>query len=231
MEFPRQEYWGGWPCLLQGSSQPGGQTWVSCISCIGRQTLHHCTTQEAPEKEMGCLLFKANFSGLRLNSYQHLELTLFHSSFYGSIKGLKSLSFRGKKNTFSLNLVNFPPFPLPSLASFLRLLSHSTFISRVSPSIKATSPSPHSIKTTLAEVTLMLCNPSCSLPWTGHWCHFSLFTGFCSTILLPQLFLCPSVMVPEIPYLALLFLHPIASPWEIVFSQKALQQLISYLTI
>ena len=29
-------------------SWPRGQTWVSCVSCIGRRILYHCTTWEAP---------------------------------------------------------------------------------------------------------------------------------------------------------------------------------------
>ena len=31
----------------RGSSWPRDWTWVSCISCIGRQILHHCATWEA----------------------------------------------------------------------------------------------------------------------------------------------------------------------------------------
>ena len=144
MRFPRQESWSGLSCLLSGSSQPGDQTQVSCISCNGRQTLYHCTTQEAPEKEMGCLLFKANFPGLHLNSYQHLELILFHSSLYGSINGLNLFPLGGKKkkNIFPKSRDLFPS-PPPSLASFLRPLSHSTFhLPGISPSIKATSHQP-----------------------------------------------------------------------------------------
>ena len=30
------------------SSQPRDQTWVSCVSCIGRWILYHCTTWEIP---------------------------------------------------------------------------------------------------------------------------------------------------------------------------------------
>ena len=33
---------------FRGSSRPRDQTYVSCISCIGRQILHCCTTWEAP---------------------------------------------------------------------------------------------------------------------------------------------------------------------------------------
>ena len=33
------------------SSQPRDQTHVSCISCIGRWILYHCTTWEAPLPE------------------------------------------------------------------------------------------------------------------------------------------------------------------------------------
>ena len=32
----------------RGSSWPRDWTWVSCISCISRQVLYHCTTWEAP---------------------------------------------------------------------------------------------------------------------------------------------------------------------------------------
>ena len=32
----------------RGSSWPRDRTWVSCISCIGRQVLYHCATWEAP---------------------------------------------------------------------------------------------------------------------------------------------------------------------------------------
>ena len=31
----------------RGSSRPRGQTWVSCISCIGGRVLYHWTTREA----------------------------------------------------------------------------------------------------------------------------------------------------------------------------------------
>ena len=48
MGFPRQEHWHGMPCLIPGeSSQPRDWTHVSCISCIGRQILYHCTIWEA----------------------------------------------------------------------------------------------------------------------------------------------------------------------------------------
>ena len=40
MGLPRQEYWSGllFPTLRD-------RTWVSCISCIGRQILYHCSTR------------------------------------------------------------------------------------------------------------------------------------------------------------------------------------------
>ena len=31
----------------RGSSQPRDQTYMSCVSCIGRQILYHCTAWEA----------------------------------------------------------------------------------------------------------------------------------------------------------------------------------------
>ena len=39
MEFSRQEYWSGLPFPT-----PEAQTHISCVSCIGRQILYHCTT-------------------------------------------------------------------------------------------------------------------------------------------------------------------------------------------
>ena len=39
MEFSRQEYWSGLPFPT-----PEAQTHISCVSCIGRQILHHCAT-------------------------------------------------------------------------------------------------------------------------------------------------------------------------------------------
>ena len=42
MGFSRQEYWNGLPFPPPGgSSQPRNQTHLSCLSCIGRQTLYH----------------------------------------------------------------------------------------------------------------------------------------------------------------------------------------------
>ena len=42
MEFSRQEYWSGIPCSLsyRGSSWPRDQTYVSCVSCIGKQVIY-----------------------------------------------------------------------------------------------------------------------------------------------------------------------------------------------
>ena len=33
--------------LLQGSSQPRNQTFILCVSCIGKQILYHYTSREA----------------------------------------------------------------------------------------------------------------------------------------------------------------------------------------
>ena len=45
MKISRQEYWSGllFPPLGE-SSQPRDRTCISCVSCINRQILHHCTT-------------------------------------------------------------------------------------------------------------------------------------------------------------------------------------------
>ena len=43
MEFPRQEYWSGFPCPLQEIFPTQGWSLISYISCICRQVLsHHC---------------------------------------------------------------------------------------------------------------------------------------------------------------------------------------------
>ena len=49
MEFFRQEYWSRLPFPTPGeSSQPRDGTCVSCVSWVGRQTLYHGATWEAP---------------------------------------------------------------------------------------------------------------------------------------------------------------------------------------
>ena len=47
MEFSRQKYW-EWVAISssRGSSWPRAWTWVSCVSCIGRQILYPCATWE-----------------------------------------------------------------------------------------------------------------------------------------------------------------------------------------
>ena len=45
MEFPRQEYWSGVPFPTPGDlPNPGTETHVSYVSCIGRWVPYHCTT-------------------------------------------------------------------------------------------------------------------------------------------------------------------------------------------
>ena len=47
-EVSRQEYWSGFPFPPPGDlSRPRDHTCTSCISCLGRQILHHCATWEA----------------------------------------------------------------------------------------------------------------------------------------------------------------------------------------
>ena len=46
-EFSRQAYWSGFAISYsRGSSWPRDWTCISCIFCIGRQILYHCTTWE-----------------------------------------------------------------------------------------------------------------------------------------------------------------------------------------
>ena len=58
MEFSRCKYWNG---LLfpspRGSSQPRDQTWICCLSCIGRRILYHCTSWEAHKTATSNLWF------------------------------------------------------------------------------------------------------------------------------------------------------------------------------
>ena len=44
MEFPRQEYWSGLPCLLQGIFPNQGLNHISFISCISKWIFYHCAT-------------------------------------------------------------------------------------------------------------------------------------------------------------------------------------------
>ena len=48
----------------RGSSQPRGWTWVSCVSCIGRQSWFFisCATRESPCEALSCPLFHLNFT-------------------------------------------------------------------------------------------------------------------------------------------------------------------------
>ena len=47
MGFPRQGYWSGLPCPAPGDFLTRDRICISCVSCIGRQILYHCTTREA----------------------------------------------------------------------------------------------------------------------------------------------------------------------------------------
>ena len=48
MEFSRQEHWPRLPFPFPGDLlKPGNQTWVSCVSFLGRQILSHCVIWEA----------------------------------------------------------------------------------------------------------------------------------------------------------------------------------------
>ena len=48
----------------RGSSQPRGWTWVSCVSCIGRQSWFFTSwaTRESPCEALSCPLFHLNFT-------------------------------------------------------------------------------------------------------------------------------------------------------------------------
>ena len=49
MRFPRQKYWSRLPFPSPGDlPDPGIEPMSPYISCIGRWTLYHCATQEAP---------------------------------------------------------------------------------------------------------------------------------------------------------------------------------------
>ena len=41
---------------FRGSSPPRDQTWVSWVSCDGRQILHHCTTWDAQSINTSCIM-------------------------------------------------------------------------------------------------------------------------------------------------------------------------------
>ena len=59
---------------FRGSSQPTDQTHISCVSCIGRQILYHCTTWGAPRclctNSISCLFMQCFFS---LTLYSFLQ--------------------------------------------------------------------------------------------------------------------------------------------------------------
>ena len=74
----------------RGSSQPRDQTHISCISCIGKQILYHCTTWEAHSGHACFFLCSWNRPG----SFPPQDLcTSFHAhKIMSSIKGQRSFS-------------------------------------------------------------------------------------------------------------------------------------------
>ena len=77
MELSRQEYWIGLPFPTpRESSRPNDQTCISCLSCVGRWILYHCTTSKSRNPEdytkqpFKCELYLPN----------QLEVALLHSS-------------------------------------------------------------------------------------------------------------------------------------------------------
>ena len=60
----------------RGSSCPRSWTWVSCVSCIDRQTLHHWATWEAPY-----LYIHPFFFGFPSPLGYHLEFPVLYSRF------------------------------------------------------------------------------------------------------------------------------------------------------
>ena len=58
-------------------SWPRGQTWVSCVSCIGRRILYHCTTWEAPERmELEIKKISSFMKGRKRSRENQIKLTL-----------------------------------------------------------------------------------------------------------------------------------------------------------
>ena len=74
----------------RGSSQPGDWTCISCISCIGRQILYHCTTREAHSGHTCFFLCSWN----RPSSFlpQGLCMSFHAHKIMSSIKGQRSFS-------------------------------------------------------------------------------------------------------------------------------------------
>ena len=62
----------------RGSSRPRDQTCVSCISCIGRQILYHCTTWEAPVHGYMIQSYNTLLSCLLASSMPLMPILLIH---------------------------------------------------------------------------------------------------------------------------------------------------------
>ena len=72
--FSRQEYWSGLPCPPPGDL-PGDWTWISCVSCVGRQILYHWATWEAQS-----LWYYGSFRQLACHRFPERTQLYFHYS-------------------------------------------------------------------------------------------------------------------------------------------------------
>ena len=109
MEFPRQEYWSGLPFPApRGASQPRDRTCFSCISCIGRWILHHCTTWEVLGDYIGANAVRAERDKIiQVSSWERHNLTWstlkdkeeFHKQCCDGIQGKASSLRKGVPST------------------------------------------------------------------------------------------------------------------------------------
>jgi len=92
MGFSRQEYWSGLPFLIPGDLPPPRYwTWVSCVSCIGRQILYHCNTWEAMYISNMIKKSKGSIPSISLQIelwgkvFETVQVDSFNKLLYGSI--------------------------------------------------------------------------------------------------------------------------------------------------
>ena len=64
MEFSRQEYWSGLPLFTPGDLPDSDWTHISCVSCIGRCILYHCSIREVISIWGTCISGKGLAEGL-----------------------------------------------------------------------------------------------------------------------------------------------------------------------
>ena len=107
MGLSRQEYWSELSCPPPGDlPDPGDRIRISCVSCIGRQVLYHCTTREVPSCSYAELLNARSRDNQVKTLISHLMKMKLRLNKSYEIQGIFLL-----KNVKKNLILNFNSFP------------------------------------------------------------------------------------------------------------------------